>query len=159
MALVDFNADTAKRVGGRCSVTRRSIYLVSHSRSIFVCWARREAANLAGLVHLDLTALVGTGRSDPGACLGAEPPFRSCRDPGVSKAAHGFLSVEMRRLQKTMVKPNKPQNPKNPKNLVLPALVARLGNVGRPSCIPCARAHEPALPITKSTTSPPSRGH
>ena len=35
---------------------------------------------------------------------------------------NGFLSVEMRRLQKTMVKPNKPQNPKNPKNLVLPAL-------------------------------------
>ena len=26
--------------------------------------------------------------------------------------------------------------------------VARLGNVGRPSCIPCARAHKPTLPIT-----------
>ena len=36
---------------------------------------------------------------------------------------NGFLSVEMRRLQKTMVKPNKPQNPKNPKNLVLPSLI------------------------------------
>ena len=26
--------------------------------------------------------------------------------------------------------------------------IARLGNASRPFCIPCARAHEPALPIT-----------
>ena len=34
----------------------------------------------------------------------------------VNQYYNGFLSVEMRRLQKTMVKPNKPQNPQNPKN-------------------------------------------
>ena len=42
---------------------------------------------------------------------------------------NGFLSVEMRRLQKTMVKPNKPQNPKHPKNLVLPSLLCTLVGV------------------------------
>jgi hypothetical protein len=89
VALVNLNPNAAKRISRRRSVATRAVHFIAGSWAIFVRRSWRQASDLACLIHLNLTSLVGSGCAHSGTRFGAKRPFRRRWDARVSKPAHG----------------------------------------------------------------------